>query len=142
MLSCGIFEIFKNTFLYRTPSGCFCNWRTSEFTTWSAIYWVNNSMILFIAFCKESPGAQWGYLKCNIRSTNNKLPNMFYKFIHLQLFNIKHEIVHLQVVWRQIFVFQKSYLSQTEENGYLWTSLISHFKLPWENDDPLYSRHK
>ena len=71
---------------------------------------------------------------------------MFYKFIHLQLFNIKHKIVHLQVVWRQIFVFQKSCLSQTEENGGLWSygrvSLVSDFKLTRENDDLLSSRHK
>ena len=73
------------------------------------------------------------------------MPNIFYKFVHLQLFNIKHKIVHLQFVWRQIF-FQKSCLSQTEENGCLWTygraSLVSDFKLTQENDDLLSSRHK
>ena len=87
-----------------------------------------------------------GYLKCSIWGTNNQLPNIFYKFIHLQLFNIKHKIVYLQVVWRQIFVFTKSCLSQTEENGCLWkyerASLVSDFKLTRENDDLLTSRHK
>ena len=58
---------------------------------------------------------------------------MFYKFFHLKLFNIKHKIVHIQIVWRHIFVFQKPCLLQTEENGCLWTygrsSLILDFKL-------------
>ena len=66
------------------------------------------------------------YLKCSIRGTNNHFPNIFYKFIYLQLFNIKHKIIHLQVVSRQIFVLRKSCLSQTEENGCLWT---------YKNDD-------
>ena len=81
-----------------------------------------------------------------IRGTNNQLPNIFYEFVHLQLFNIKHKIVYLQVVWRQIFVFRKSCLSQTEENGCLWSywraSLVSDFKLIRENNDLLSSRHK
>ena len=59
------------------------------------------------------------------------MPNIFYKFAHLQLFNIKHKIVHLQVVRRQIFFLRKSCLSQTEENCCLWTygraSLVSDF---------------
>ena len=58
---------------------------------------------------------------------------MFYKFVHLKLFNIKQKIVHIQIVLRNIFVFQKPCLSQTEENGCLWTygrmSLILDFKL-------------
>ena len=91
-------------------------------------------------------GRSRGYLKCSIRGTNNQLQNVFYKFIHLQLFIIKHKIVHLQVFWRQIFVFRKSYLSQTEENSCLWSygrvSLVSDFKLTRENDDLLSSRHK
>ena len=89
--------------------------------------------------CKQ--GAYRGYLNCNIRGTNNQLPNIFYKLVHL---NIKYKIVHLQVVWRQIFVFRKLYLSQTEENKYLWTygcaSLVSDFKPTPENDDLLSSR--
>ena len=48
-------------------------------------------------------GAQRGYLKCSIRGTNDQLLNIFYKFLHLELFNIKHKIVHLQVARRQIF---------------------------------------
>ena len=71
---------------------------------------------------------------------------MFYKFVYLQPFNFKHKIVYLQVVWRQVFVLRKSFLSQTEENCYLWTygraSLVSDFKLTQENDDLLSSRHK
>ena len=43
-------------------------------------------------------GALRGYFKCSIRGANNQSPNIFYKFIHLQLFNNKHKIVHLQVV--------------------------------------------
>ena len=91
-------------------------------------------------------GACWGYLECSIRGTNNQLPNMFYKFVYLQLFNNKNKIVHLQVVWSQIFVSWKSYLLQTEENCCLWTygwaSLVSDFKFTQENDDLSSSRHK
>ena len=71
---------------------------------------------------------------------------MFYKFISLQLFNIKHKIVNLQVVWCQIIVFRKACLSQTEENGSLWScgraSLVSDFKLTRENDHLLSLRHE
>ena len=92
--------------------------------------------------CKQ--GAYRGYLKCSIRGSNNQLPNIFYKLVHLQLLNIKYKIVHLQVVSRQIFVFRKLCLSQTEENKYLWTygrtSLVSDFKPTPENDDLLSSR--
>ena len=35
---------------------------------------------------------------CSIRGTNNQFPNIFYEFVHFQLLNIKHKIVHLQVV--------------------------------------------
>ena len=90
--------------------------------------------------------AQRGYLKRCIPGTYNQLPNIFYKSIHLQLFNSKHKIVHLQVVRRQIFAFRKSCLSPREENGCLWSygsaSLVSDFKLTQENDDLLSSRHK
>ena len=34
----------------------------------------------------SSTGAWQGYLKCSIWGTNNQLPNIFYKFVHLQLF--------------------------------------------------------
>ena len=84
-------------------------------------------------------GGWRGYLKCSIRGTNNQLPNIIYKFVHPPLFNIKHKIGNLQVIWRQIFVFWKSCLSQIEENGCLWTyehaSLVSDFKLTQENDN-------
>ena len=70
-------------------------------------------------------------------------------FINLFIFNcfnIKRKIVHLQVVQRQIFVFRKSCLSQTEEKGCLWScgcaSLVSDFKITRENDDLLSWRHK
>ena len=47
---------------------------------------------------------------------------------------------------REILVFRKSYLLQTEEKGCLRTyghaSLVSDFKLIRENDDLLSSRHK
>ena len=72
------------------------------------------------------------------------MPNIIYKFVHLQLFNIKH--LHFQVVQRQVFVFRKSCILQTEENGCLWSygcaSLVSNLKLTQENDDLLSSRHK
>ena len=37
---------------------------------------------------------------------------------------MKHEVVH-KLVLRQMFVFRKSYLSKTEENGCLWTRVLS-----------------
>ena len=37
-------------------------------------------------------GTQRRYLKCSIRGTSNQLPNTFYKFVHLQLFNMKHKL--------------------------------------------------
>ena len=74
------------------------------------------------------------------------MPIIFYKFVHPELFNIKHKIAHLQVVWRQIFVFGKSCFLQTEENGCLWTygrpSLVSDFKLTRKNDDLLSLKDK
>ena len=46
----------------------------------------------------------------------------------------------------KIFVFRKPCLSQTEENGCLWSYgcafLVLDFKLTWENDDLLSSIHK
>ena len=88
-------------------------------------------------FKADSPGAWRGYLKCSIQGTNNQLPNIFY--------NINHKIVHLQVVWDQIFVFRKSCLSQTEENSCLWSygpaTLVLDFKLTGENGDLLSLRH-
>ena len=42
---------------------------------------------------------------------------MFCKFVHFQLFNIKHKFVYLELVWRQVFVFRISHLSQTEGNS-------------------------
>ena len=70
---------------------------------------------------------------------------MFYKFFILNCLTL-NKIVHLQVNGRQMFVFQISCLSQTEENGCLWTygraSLVLDFKLTRENDELLSSRHE
>ena len=70
-------------------------------------------------------------------------------FINLFIFNclkLNIKIVHLQVVWCQIFVFRKSCLSYIEENGCLGTyggaSLVLDFELTQEKDDRLSSRHK
>ena len=46
--------------------------------------------------CDIKTGAYRGYLMCSIRGTNNQLPNIFYKFVHLQLFNITHNTVHVK----------------------------------------------
>ena len=45
-----------------------------------------------------STEANRGHLKCSIQGTNYQWPKIFNKFIQLHLFNIKHKIVHLQVV--------------------------------------------
>ena len=56
---------------------------------------------------------QEGYLKCSIGGTNNQLPNTVYKFVYLELFDVK------------CYVFRKSYLLQAEESGCLWTRVLS-----------------
>ena len=62
------------------------------------------------------------------------------------MFNIRYKIVHLQVVWHQIFVIRKSCLLQKEENGCLWSygpmCLVSDFKLTLKNDGLLSSRYE
>ena len=45
----------------------------------------------------EPAGASRGYLKCSIRGTTNQIRNIFYKFVHLQLFNVKDKFVQLQL---------------------------------------------
>ena len=35
------------------------------------------------------------------------------------------EFLHIQLVWRQIFVFWRSHLLQTEESGCLWMQVLS-----------------
>ena len=71
-------------------------------------------------------------MNCQIYFINLFIFN--YLTLNIKLFNVlcflfKHKI----------FVFQKSCLSQTKENGCLWTygraSLISDFKLTWNNDN-------
>ena len=73
--------------------------------------------------------AKRGYLKCSIRGTSNQLPNRFYKFVYLKLFNVKYNFVNLQ-----LFDVKKTYLLQLEENKktekvedtrFLWTRVFS-----------------
>ena len=71
----------------------------------------------------------------------NQLPNIFNKFVHLQLFNIKHKFVH-KLVLRQILFSEKHILRKQKRTAvYGRASLVSDFKLTRENDDLLYSRH-
>ena len=75
-------------------------WRVSF--PFSAKYYDRNFKCLFWKFVFQISnlrGIARLPLKCSIWGTNNQLPNIFYKFVHLQLFNVKHKIVHLQVVW-------------------------------------------
>ena len=74
---------------------------------------------------------------CSMRGTNNRLPNRFrlcnirYKFVHLQLFDVKF-------LFSENLIFRK----QKRTAVYGRTSLVSDLKLNWENDDLLSSRHK
>ena len=65
---------------------------------------------------------------------------MFYKFVNLQLFNIKHEIVRLQLISCGIF-FPKN-MSFANRREHMFMDLVSDFKLTWENDDLLSLRHE
>ena len=55
------------------------------------------------------------------------MPNAFYKFVHPQLFDIKHKFVHLQLVWHQIFVLWKSYIFR-EQKSELEDKVFTFFK--------------
>ena len=74
---------------------------------------------------------------CSMRGTNNRLSNRFrmcnvrYKFVHLQLFDVKF-------LFSENLIFRK----QKRTAVYGRTSLVSDLKLNWENDDLLSSRHK
>ena len=100
----------------------------------------------FKKHASRHPESWRGYIKYSIRGNTNRLQNIVYNFFHLQMFNIRYKIVHLQVVWCQIFVIRKSCLLQKEENGCLWSygrmSLVLDFKLTLKNDGLLSSRHE
>ena len=87
--------------------------------------------------CSSSVAFEVLIINCQIYFINSFIFNCLtlnIKLFIFKLFDVK------------IFVFRKSCLSQTEENGCLWSygraSLVSDFKLTRENDDLLSSRHK
>ena len=88
-------------------------------------------------------GAKGGYLKCSIRGTNNELGNIFYKFVHLQLFRVKYKFVHLQL-FDVKFLFSEKHLIRKKKRTTVYgrTSVVLDFKLTRENDDLLSLRHK
>ena len=87
---------------------------------------------------------------------NNELRNRFYKFVHLQLFsvkynfvhlvqlfNVKHKFVHLQLFDVKFLFSEKHIFRKQKRTGvYLRASVFLDFKLTRENDDLLSSRHK
>ena len=79
------------------------------------------------------------------------MPNRFYKFVHLQLLNIRHKSATLQLfnvrykfVHLQLFdikfLFPKNNVIDKRMTVYGRVSLVSHFKLIQENDDLLSPR--
>ena len=53
------------------------------------------------------PGAQRVYLKCIIRGTNNQLPNIFYKFVHLKLKLLIFKLFEVESLFSKNHVFRK-----------------------------------
>ena len=89
---------------------------------------MKNFFCTFQLFTRHSfeAGAQWGYLRCSIRGTNNQLPNRFYKFVHLQLFNVK-------------FLFSKNHVSDKQRRMVVYGRTSFFWVL---KDDLLSPRHK
>ena len=69
--------------------------------------------------------------------------NRVYKFVHLQLFNVKYKFVHLQLFDIK-FLFSEKYIFRKQKRAAVsrHASLVLDFKLTRENDDLLYSRHR
>ena len=83
------------------------------------------------------------------------MPNRFYEFVHLQLFNVRYNFVHLQLfnirykfvhlqLFNVKFLLSKNHIFVTQKRTAVYgrASLVSDFKLTWENDDLLSPRHK
>ena len=66
-----------------------------------------------------------------MRGANNQLPNGFYKFVHLQLFDVK-------------FWFSENHIFRKHKraDAYRRASIVLNFKLIRENNDLLSLRHK
>ena len=64
-------------------------------------------------------GAQRGYLKCSIRGTNNRLRNRFYKFVHLQLFNVKYNFVQFQLFHVKFLFSEKHSFANRRERLFM-----------------------
>ena len=71
------------------------------------------------------------------------MPHRVYKYVHLQLFNVKYKFVHHQLLEVK-FLFSKTdiFRKQKRMAFYGCTSLVLNFKFIWENDDLLSSRHR
>ena len=71
------------------------------------------------------------------------MPNRIYKFIYLQLFNVRYKFVHLQLLdVNFLFLENRIFRKQKRTTVYRHSSLVLDFKLIRENDDLLSSRHK
>ena len=68
----------------------------------------------------EESNINRGVAKCSIRGTNNQLPNRYYEFSHLEMFNVTYKFAHLQLLDDVQSLFtKKKKNSQAEENGCL-----------------------
>ena len=65
----------------------------------------------------------------------------FYKFLHLQLFSVKYKFVHLQLFDVKFLFYEKHIFRKQKRTAvYGRASVVSDFKLTWENDDLFSSR--
>ena len=86
-----------------------------------------------------------GSLMCSIRGTNNQLQNIFYMFVHLQLFNTKIKLFIL--LFDVKFLFSENHVFRKQKRTTLYGLMDARpkfriLKLTRKNDDLLSLRHK
>ena len=70
------------------------------------------------------------------------MPHKVYKFVHLQMFNVKYKCVHLQLFYGKFLFSEKHIFCEQKRTAvYGSESLVSDFKLPRENDHLLSLKH-
>ena len=56
---------------------------------------------------EKNSALQRGYLKCGIQGSNKKFPKLFHKFPYFQQFNVRYKFVHLEL-FDVKFLFSKN----------------------------------
>ena len=71
------------------------------------------------------------------------MPHRVYKFVHLQLLNVKYKFVHLQLFDVKFWFSEKHVIRKQKRKGvYGCASFVPDFKLTRKNDDVLSSRNR